>query len=615
MNNIKELSIENIRSRMIKNAARIWGTESEDIESTFDPLVTMLIEACSFELSKINNEIHDSQSRILEQLAQVLSPDVFTGARPSYAIAHARASEVENILRKDVQFYAQQKFITQDQKEVSKDIYFSPCRNVIVFDTAIRYMAVGKSLYEYKSPTTKQLLEGRANDSLEPFNVWIAIETNSHTKSFNDFVFYFDWKNDPEKKNYLELLPLVKWHFENEEITVVSGIHQEGTIVKSKKSISEQYDVSLKTEKYVNNVFERNFFTIHANNENDIQVNNKKFPSEFEDVFPSNMLEKIDGDFLWVNLVFPGAMKLVALEDLFISLNSFPVINRRLNKITYQLRSSLNIVPLTSEETFFDLVQVQNSDGAIFQSNPLESGFKNEAGFYTLRYGGIERFDKRSASEFLQTTIDLLRDESASFSSMGNEFINTYINQINQSITLIENRLNTRGEFIKPSHFVIINPLKQNENVFIDFWSTNGTEGNTVKAGAKLNLSSGGEVKSSSLMLLTSSNGGKRALNENEKISAFRRSILTHDRIVSQEDIVTFCYHELGNLITSVEVKKAWEMSNLPNQGFIRIVEVHITPKSTQKISSEEWTNLANELHVKIEEASNKLIPLKIVMH
>ena len=84
MNTIKELSTENIRSRMIKNAARIWGVEGDDIESTFDPMVTMLIEACAFELYKVNNEIKNSQSRILERLAQVLSPDTFTGAQPAY---------------------------------------------------------------------------------------------------------------------------------------------------------------------------------------------------------------------------------------------------------------------------------------------------------------------------------------------------------------------------------------------------------------------------------------------------------------------------------------------------------------------------------------------------
>ena len=53
----KELTVERIRSRMLKNAARIWGEESDDIESNFDPVVTMLIEVCAFELKKINGDV------------------------------------------------------------------------------------------------------------------------------------------------------------------------------------------------------------------------------------------------------------------------------------------------------------------------------------------------------------------------------------------------------------------------------------------------------------------------------------------------------------------------------------------------------------------------------
>ncbi|MEP7170336.1 MAG: hypothetical protein ABI855_13275, partial [Bacteroidota bacterium] len=381
------------------------------------------------------------------------------------------------------------------------------------------------------------------------------------------------------------------------------------------KSISDHYNVSLRTEKFVAQLFAGNFFTIRSDDSVSLQSNLQTAPAEFEQVFPKKVLDTLEGKCAWLKLVFPGAMKLSALNDVYVSMNSLPVINRKVNRITYQLRSNLNIVPLKTDEIFFDIINVQNSDGNFFQSNPLESGFKNEAGFYTLRYGGVERFDKRAATEFLQTTLDLLRDESASFSSLGNEFINSYINQINQAIAMIENRLGTKGESVKPSHFMIINPLKQNENVFIKFWSTYGTEGNAVKAGTKLTLSSGGVAKSASLMLLTSSAGGKKALNENEKISAFKRAILTHDRIVTQEDIATFCYHELNNLISNIEIKKSWHQSNLPRQAMIRVVEVHITPKQSQKISGDEWQNLAKELQVKIENASNNLIPVKVIIH
>ena len=98
-----ELSTEQIRNRMIKNAARIWGVEIEEIESTFDPIVTMFIEACSYELNKINREMLSSRSRIMNRLAQTLSPESLIGAQPAHTILQARSVEMESIIESDVE--------------------------------------------------------------------------------------------------------------------------------------------------------------------------------------------------------------------------------------------------------------------------------------------------------------------------------------------------------------------------------------------------------------------------------------------------------------------------------------------------------------------------------
>ena len=95
--NVHELTTERIRSRMLKNAARIWGVESEDIESSFDPLVTMMIEACAAELNKINGEILSSQTRILNRLARILSPEALTGPHPCLLYTSDAADERSSV--------------------------------------------------------------------------------------------------------------------------------------------------------------------------------------------------------------------------------------------------------------------------------------------------------------------------------------------------------------------------------------------------------------------------------------------------------------------------------------------------------------------------------------
>lgn len=605
---ISELSKESIRNRMVKNAARIWGVEGEDIESTFDPMVALLIEACAFELYKINNEILDSQTRILERLALLLSPDAFTGPQPSYAIAHARSTEPYWVQPMETQYYANKKILNADQKEINKEIYFSPSIDTKLIDGDIKYLVVGKTIFEYKNASNKSILtETKSNQSLSPSHVYIGLELNQKITSLENIRFFFDWKNNAEKLQYLNLLPLCKWYSQGAECSVRYGLKNFMANPQEDSSFSH-FNISKRIEDMVNGVFSKHFAMTG------LKVTDECFqlPNEMVEVFSHDNISKIDKKCCWIKIVFPGAMSPSALYDMNISINTFPVINRKLNKIIHQIRNILNIIPLPTDDLFLDVLNIQNSDGVAFKANPLESGFNNESGYYTLRSGGIERFDKRKATDFLRTTIDLLRDESAAFSSLGKEFISTHINQINQAINMIQNRINTKGESSKPVNFVILNNENSKGNIHLNYWTSNGADANLIKAGTKLNMLSGSTIQSNSVLMITTSMGGKSALDEGEKITALKRSILTHDRIVTIQDIEAFCFHEIGDLIKRFEIKKGWSLSLNPKESFIRVLNIEITPNSWQSLTNEEWNNLALELKTKIEIASSSLLPVNI---
>jgi hypothetical protein len=614
----KELSVERIRSRMLKNAARIWGEESEDIESSFDPVVAMLIEACATELNKINGEILSSQTRILSRLAQILSPEALIGPQPAHAIAHARSMEPTSVLDSDVQFYIMKKIgsLNASEKESNKEIFFSPLSRFKIFDAGVKYIACNNLLFEYKTPSSRQAIsEGFSPGYLEPGVMWIGIDMNSKITSLKNLSFYFDWKNDPEEENHLHMLPLTKWTLDDKPLTVTQGILNESPVMTGNSMLSDQQNATLKIEELIKGYYKNHFYTITGEEPlKDIQSLKTAYPKGLEDVFSKLILAKLTGTCVWLKLKFTTALPLNAISDLYVSANSFPVINRKLNVFTYRLQNSLNIVPLVTEDLYHDLLSVQTSDGKPFISNPLSSGFKNEAGYYTLRYGGIERFDDRQATELLNNILDLLRDESAAFSSLGNDFINSYIRQINQALAMIENRIDLKGQKSKPGYFLLINPFQADENIYVRFWSTNGATGNQLKPGSKLMNYSGGEARSESLALLTHSTGGKDALNENEKITAYKKALLTHDRIVTEEDIRNTCFHELGNLIKNVHIRKSWEVINDRKQGIRRVLEVIIYPYNFQQLSIVEWKNLAKELKLKLELHSASIIPIQVVV-
>jgi hypothetical protein len=614
-----ELSTEQIRNRMIKNAARIWGVEVEEIESTFDPIVTMLIEACSYELNKINREMLSSRSRIMNRLAQTLSPESLIGANPAHTVMQARSIEIETLIDRDAQFSTviKQHSVDVDKKEVAKDIYFSPLRSYKVFDAQVKYSISGTKIFEYRNAFSKQVVAEELRSNLNPHTLWLGIEVNSKIQSLNDFVFFLDWKNDPDEYRYLRILPLTKWSVGPYKLDAVQGIQQEMDRTADSTSIDDEYNITLRTERQVEQYYNDSFYTVKSGDAAVLKLQDflVSYPSEVKDVFSEQALSKMEGKLVWLKLQFNSAMPVNAVQDVFISINSFPAINRRLNKLTYQLKNAMNIVPLASENLFHDIIHVVSTEGNQYQSNPLGSGFSNAEGFFTLRNGGVERFDQRHAMEQLSNIIDLLRDENAAFSSLGNDFINVQINQVNQALAMIENRLDLKGTKERPTHFILVKPMRKNDTVFARFWSTDGPDAHGVKPGSKLTLQSGAEVKSDSIFTVVSTSGGKMPLNEGEKILAYKKALLTRDRLLTEQDIQSFCSFELGNLVKKVTVKKAWEIPADRKSGITRVVEVRLFPVVREGFVKSEWKDLAKSLQTKLRMQSSEFIPINVVVN
>src|SRR5687768_1872635 len=83
---------ETIKRRMLKNAAAYWGLRETDV-AAFDPVVGLLLEAYSHELNKLNHEIEGSRTRILEQMAQLLIPEVYATPQPAHGVVYARPTD------------------------------------------------------------------------------------------------------------------------------------------------------------------------------------------------------------------------------------------------------------------------------------------------------------------------------------------------------------------------------------------------------------------------------------------------------------------------------------------------------------------------------------------
>lgn len=79
-------SKEVIKNRMYRHAMNYWGVKKVE---NLDPLVKLLLEALSSEVFGLSHDIETSQHRILDKIANMLTPDILVSVRPAHSVIHA----------------------------------------------------------------------------------------------------------------------------------------------------------------------------------------------------------------------------------------------------------------------------------------------------------------------------------------------------------------------------------------------------------------------------------------------------------------------------------------------------------------------------------------------
>ena len=79
---------------------------------------------------------------------------------------------------------------------------------------------------------------------------------------------------------------------------------------------------------------------------------------------------------------------------------------------------------------------------------------------------------------------------------------------------------------------------------------------------------------------------------------------MTRNRIITREDIRNFCFYELGEKISRVEVERGFALSDHSKQAFRRTVDVLITPADSGGIDAVAWEQLCEQLKSKLQARS-----------
>lgn len=607
---------------MMQSAARFWGLPDTDTDASFDPLVSLLMGACATELEKINGEIENSRSRVLERLVQLLSPEALTGVLPAHAIVYALPAEKSCTINPEDQFYISKRFVpVQDEVQAPpKDIYFSPVGNFMLHKAVVKYKATGnKILPAGLAVTNTQPLVINSDQRLPDNQLWLGIEAKE--LSLNGLRFYFDTVQQSPKKLFFEQLPKADWYVQEVKIDHYSGYPVNKTLENYfdiEAVLNRDISATEKTDKHIHQFYIHQFITLNDQG-NKIGKNFKKsvLPAAITNVFTEQELKGINANELyWICIDFPENISSSLLEEIVISTNCFPVVNRHLYDINYRLREYINIIPLQSEEAFFDLYTITDQQGRLLHLKNGKEGDEDDFSIL-LRYGGVGRFDNREAAEIVDKLIHLLREETAAFSVLGNDFLQNELTGLQQTINKLEQQIYFKQLLKGNTPYLIINNNQSDgsKTIYIKFWSSDGASANLIKAGTPLSVYSSSQFESGTAKLVTTSQGGRNKLNDSEKVLAYKSALLSKQKLITNEDIAAFCRMRLALIDANVEIKKGFTV--LPGQvhGLIRTLDVHIllNQKDNNSLLEKGTTDFwQKDLETAIVQHSNFFIPVRV---
>jgi len=584
-------SKEVIASRMFRNAAKLWGYNDTEFDN-FDPIVKLIIEACAVELYNINNEISNVQVRMLERLATLLTPEIYTVIRPSHAILHARSSENVSFTSPLFQFFYQKKIASKKNGliDTNLDVYFSPAGSFKIFNCDVKNLICNNIIYQINESQNKEILI-QTQDFAQPCHVWIGVEMDFEVPEMDGLSFYVDFKNQPNKQSLFPLLGFVKIFHNNHKIDFKQGIYdyRKNKINDTYLTPIEEFKVTPTLERKIKQFYQDQFLTLFPSKNENFKIKAKFYPEELEDTLTESEKKALKNKLNWFKLVFPPNFDQSILNEIIISTNCFPIVNRKLNEVRYRLQSLFNIIPLNTSSNFLDINSVANLSGKNYFSNPVEKNDLSKKGTFAIRSSGVERFDQRNATDILKYLVELLRDESSAFAAFGQDFIANVIKELNENIGQIENKLKQNSVNEKPkSTFLFVKPYEENENIFVDFWTSDGANGNLIRSGSKIELSNGVDIQRNSLSMLTSSVGGGDQLKGNELLNAYKTSLLSKDRIVTKQDIINVSFLIFGKKLKDVEISKGVMISNLPDEGLVKTTDVKLFLKEEMQEEEEK---------------------------
>ena len=605
---INSYSKEAIKARMLQNATKIWGLKSI---SSIDPFVKLLIDAFSTEIFKLSNNLQTTQSRIVEKLSKLLTPSIHTYPQPSHAIGITFPIESKEVLEEYSEFSFKRLSASTVKGESDKniDVVFTPIDTVELIRMQVYGLLTHRTCFtideQYQKIPIERISQGVSYNSL-----WIAIDASDYEEQIPEKLCLYCANPAFEEIDFVyKLLPFTKAQCSGRDLTVQAGYSYEFEQEFSSEYQELFYDYTSKTQiqDNIKRIYNHQFIELTGFSQGDIS---EDFPEKLFFLKDSETL--LDAlkkkKMIWVELSFPTQFSTDIIEGFSVLLNAFPIYNRGWRKEEGSLDIMGNNIPLKTDniEHFLYIDKVEDNIGNTYQGIPFLQNDTIGQGLYSVRKGGMERFDERNAIDMMNSVLQLIRDEVSAFSVYKKDDVTEALKKMTQQMKLLEQKTTNADKITSEEmNYVIVNPFEGATHFKAAYWITQCDEANNLRAGLSLDPLKYTTTKTlRGITLLTDTMGGRKEQKGTNAIEAYKYALTTRDRIITREDIKNFCRVTLKEELKEVEVKRGTIISDKPKEGFIRTVEIEITPTSYATYGKSYWDKMAIAIKTQIESRS-----------
>lgn len=560
-----------IKNRMLIRSKELWGIK--DIKN-IDPILDLLLHTFSYEISKLHQQIDLSDKEILHKLSRILVSNKWILPLPSHALLKAQPEEnITELKISDHFFCTKRRF-----GEKKLDVFFTPIIERKLINAAVKLIGYDTAFFfENQFNEKERYFNLSDKERIKDYEFWFGIDiSDSLLETIEDLSLCFTSKDN-------SLLPFLK----TMQIFDVSG----NSLNLSNEKLGGEGNAETHYFNEVVSFYEDSFYNLKLATSNKTKKAVNELFSVDEDI--AEETKKL----LWFKVRLPEVFSKEKISGIDVSLNTFPVVNRKLESKQHNFKKNGKILSiLNGKENYFLNIEelVDNNGNQYTNIIDTDTNVNKSEGSYSLYFGDIGRFDTRSAKMLLSKTFQTVREEGSAFSAVGYDIIQAYLVDLHNKLDEITKKIDTEfgdaNMMNSGKTFLLTHPYKDAFNYEFKFWLTNADQANDIDRSHTFSQYKTGKFKDDSIVLKTPTLGGIIREEEQDKINGLRYGLLTRERIVTREDAKSFVRNKIGDFIEDITIKDGVMIAKEKKKGLARTTELRI--KTNDKLFSEERKEL-----------------------